>query len=128
MIFPTSLKKWIAVFRGEVSPILILLSVALGFWFGLTPGWYGVHVVLLALALILNVHVGIFLMFAAFGKGLCFAAAPVLFHVGKWTQGALSPVLDFFAALPIVGITDFTRYSVAGAFVLGPVLGVMRSL
>ena len=128
MIFPTSLKKWIAVFRGEVSPILILLSVAFGFWFGLTPGWYGVHVALLVLALILNVHVGIFLMFAAIGKGLCFAAAPVLFHAGKWTQGALSPVLDFFAALPIVGITDFTRYSVAGAFVLGPVVGVVCGL
>ncbi len=128
MILPISLKKFVAVFRGEVSPILILLSVALGFWFGLTPGWYGIHVALLVLALILNVHVGIFLMFAAIGKALCFAAAPVLFHVGKWAQGSLSPVLDFFAALPIVGITDFAQYSVAGSLIIGPVGGVVGGL
>ncbi|MBU0616399.1 MAG: hypothetical protein KKI02_01645, partial [Planctomycetes bacterium] len=128
MIIPPSLKKLVAVFRGEVSPNLILLSVALGFWFGLTPGWYGVHVALLLLALVLNAHVGIFLMFAAIGKALCFGAAPALFHVGKWAQGSLSPVLDFFAALPVIGITDFTRYSVAGAFVAGPVLGIVCGL
>jgi uncharacterized protein (TIGR03546 family) len=128
MILPTSLKKLVAIFRGEVSPILILLSVALGFWFGLTPGWYGVHVVLLVLALILNVHVGIFLMFAAIGKALCFAAAPVLFHVGKWAQGSLAPILDFFAALPIVGITDFARCSVAGSLIIGPVVGIVCGL
>jgi uncharacterized protein (TIGR03546 family) len=128
MILPGSLKKFIAIFRGEVSPILILLSVGLGFWFGVTPGWYGVHVFLLALVLVLNVHFGMFLVFAGFGAAFRFAAAPVLFYVGKWAQGSLSPVLDFFAALPVIGITDFARYSVTGSLIVGPLLGLVFGL
>ncbi len=41
MVIPRPIKKWLASFRGEVSPILILLSVMFGFWFGVTPGFYG---------------------------------------------------------------------------------------
>lgn len=128
MILPSSLRKFIGVFRGEVSPILILLSVALGFWFGLTPGWYGVHVGLLVLVLVLRVHIGIFAMFAGLGVAFRFAAAPLLFHTGKWMQHALSPVLDFFATLPVIGITDFARYSVAGSLLIGPLLGLVCGL
>ena len=35
-------KKMIAVFRGGLSPIIITLSICLGFTFGLVPGWTGV--------------------------------------------------------------------------------------
>lgn len=128
MILPRPLKKFVAIFRGEVSPILILISVMLGFWFGLTPGWYGIHAALLAVVLVLNVHVGIFLMFAGFGKTACFAAAPLLFHAGAWTQDALGGLLAILAAIPVVGITDFSRYSVAGAALLGPVIGLILGL
>ncbi|UCD28991.1 MAG: hypothetical protein JSV03_00465 [Planctomycetota bacterium] len=128
MLLPPQIKKFLAIFRGEVAPVMILLSTALGFWFGLTPGWYGVHVALLAIALILNIHVGIFLLSAALGKSLCYAAAPIMFHIGAWTQDALSPLLRFFAAIPIIGITDFTRYSVAGATLIGPLIGLLLGL
>lgn len=128
MLVPKPLGKFVAIFRGDVSPWLVLLSAALGFWFGLTPGWYGIHVVLLVAVLVLNVHLGIFLIFVGFGKTLCYAAAPVLYYVGKWTQAELGPVLDFFASLPIVGVTDFSRYSVAGALVLGPTIGLLCGL
>ena len=128
MFVPKPLGKFIAIFRGEVSPVLILLSVALGFWFGVTPGWYGIHVALLVFALILNVHVGIFLMSAAIGKAFCYAAAPVLFYVGRWTQELLTPLLDFLAVLPVIGMTDFARYSVAGSSLVGPLLGLAGGL
>jgi len=128
MLLPSSIRKVVAIFRGEVSPVLILLSVLLGFWFGLTPGWYGIHVALLVLALVLNVHIGIFLLFAGFGKALCFAAAPLLYHAGQWAQGALSPLLNLLGALPVLGVTDFSRYAVAGAAVLGPVVGLVCGL
>jgi uncharacterized protein (TIGR03546 family) len=119
------LKKIIAIFRGEVAPSLILLSVATGFWFGLTPGWYGIHLFLLAVALILNVHFGIFLLTAALSKAICAAAAPVMFHVGAWVQDTLSGWLTFLAGIPVIGFTDFSRYAVAAAMLVGPVVGLL---
>ncbi len=128
MLIPKSIKKWIAVFRGEVAPVLILLSAMLGFWFGFTPGWYGIHVALLVVALILNVHFGIYLIFAGIGKALCFAAAPVLYHTGAWTQHHLGWLLDLLAAFPVLGITDTSRYAVAGSLLLGPAIGLVLGL
>ncbi len=125
MFIPKPIKKWLAIFRGEVSPVLLLLSVLLGFWFGLTPGFYGLHVALLVLALIVNTHVGLFLVSAALGKSLALAAAPVLYHLGVFTQAELGPLLTLLAAIPIIGITDFSRYAVAGAVVAGPALGLI---
>lgn len=128
MILPRTIRKLIAVFRGDVAPVLVLLSVMLGFWFGLTPGWYGLHVGLLVVALVLNVNVGVFVLCAAAGKAVCFAAAPVLFHVGVWTQGTLPMLLSILAAIPIVGVTDFGRCAVAGATLLGPAVGLLAGL
>lgn len=125
MLIPKPIRKWLAIFRGEVSPVLLLLSVLLGFWFGLTPGFYGLHVALLVLALIVNTHIGLFLLAAALGKSLSLVAAPVLYHLGVFTQAELAPLLSLLAAIPIIGITDFSRYAVAGAVVAGPALGLV---
>lgn len=123
MVLPKPMKKWIAVFRGDVAPSLIVLSTLLGFWFGLTPGFYGIHVALLLLALVLNINFGIFLLTAGIGKAVCFAAAPVLYHAGAWAQRDLSGVLTWLTAIPVVGLTDVARYAVAGSLILGPVVG-----
>ena len=125
MLIPKPLRKFIAVFRGDVSPTFIFLSVALGFWFGLTPGWSGVHVALLVVALVLNIHAGTFILLAGLGKALCYAAAPLLYHAGCWSQAHLGGLFDGLASLPIVGITDFDRCAVAGATVLGPTVGLV---
>ena len=127
-ILPRPLGKFLAILRGQVSPVFVFLSVLLGFWFGLMPGWSGLHTVLVVVVLVLNVHVGLFLLSAGIGKALCFAAAPVLFHVGAWVQNYLSALLDFLAAVPVIGATDFSRYSLAGALVIGPVVGGVAGL
>ena len=64
MLLPRSIRKMLAVFRGSVSPVLIFLSIALGFWFGLIPGWSGFHTVIVAVVFVLNVHLGLFLLSA----------------------------------------------------------------
>jgi uncharacterized protein (TIGR03546 family) len=128
LLLPKPIRKVLAVFRGDVAPALVLISVSLGFWFGLTPGWYGLHVALLVLALVLNIHIGLFLITAALGKALSLAAAPVWYHLGKLAQEQLAPVFGLFAALPVVGLTDFSRFAVAGAVIAGPVLGVLGGL
>lgn len=128
MILPRFIRKLLAVFRGSVSPTFIFLSVALGFWFGLTPGWTGFHTVIVLAVLILNIHLGLFLLSVGVGKALCFAAAPVLFHVGSVVQSHLGALLRLLASIPIIGMTDFSKYSVAGALIVGPVVGVIAGL
>jgi hypothetical protein len=128
MILPGFIKKMLAVLRGGVSPVFIFLSVMLGFSFGLMPGWSGFHTVIVILVLALNIHTGLFLLSAGIGKTLCFAAAPVLYHAGALIQNYLSFLLRLLAAVPVIGITDFSRYSVAGAAILGPLLGGIAGL
>jgi len=128
MILPKTIRKFLAVLRGGVSPVIIFLSIMLGFWFGLVPGWSGLHTVLIIVVLVLNIHTGLFLLSSALAKSLCFAAAPVLYHVGAWIQSYLSFILRLLESVPLIGITDFNRYSVAGAVVLGPIIGGLAGL
>jgi len=125
---PKPIRKILKILRGGVSPVIIFISVVLGFTFGLIPGFSGLHAVLVALVFVLNIHLGLFLMSAALGKALCFAAAPVLYHIGAAVQGYLSPLLKLLAAIPIIGITDFSRYAVAGGIIAGPLVGAVAGL
>jgi len=125
MLIPRPFQKFIGILRGGVSPVLILLSAALGFWFGLMPGFYGIHVVLLVAVLLLNVNIGIFLLLAGLGEATAFAAAPVLYFAGKWLLTWVPGLFALLAAIPIVGLTDYSRYAVAGAVLLGPGIGLL---
>jgi len=120
---PKFIRRWLAILRGGVSPVIIFISTLLGFTFGLVPGFSGLHVAIIVLVLILNVHIGLFLMTFAAGKGLCFAAAPVLYHIGVGVHDYLAPLLRLLAAVPVIGITDLSRYAVAGGIVAGPIVG-----
>ncbi len=128
MILPRFIKKFLAIFRGSVSPVFIFLSVMLGFSFGLMPGFSGFHTIIVIIVLVLNVHVGLFLLSAGIGKTLCFAAAPVLYHAGAWVQTYLSFLLRLLASIPVMGLTDFSKYSVASTVILGPILGAIAGL
>jgi uncharacterized protein (TIGR03546 family) len=125
---PTPIKKLLKILRGGVSPVIIFISIMLGFTFGTIPGFSGLHAVLITLVFLLNVHLGMFLMSAALGKALCFAAAPVLYHIGMAVQNYLSPLLNFLAKIPIIGITDFRKYAVVGGLIAGPVIGIIAGL
>jgi uncharacterized protein (TIGR03546 family) len=125
---PKPIKKILKILRGGVSPVIIFISIMLGFTFGMIPGFSGLHAVLIALVFLLNVHLGMFLMSAALGKALCLAAAPVLYHIGMAAQDILSPLLKLLAKIPIIGITDFNKYAVVGGFIAGPVVGIIVGL
>ena len=125
---PKPIRKILTILRGGVSPVIIFISVMLGFTFGLVPGFSGLHVFLIALVFVLNIHLGLFIISSALGKALCFAAAPVLYHIGAVVQGYLSPILKLLAAIPIIGITDFSKYAVAGGVIVGPVVGAVAGL
>lgn len=128
MILPGFISKILAAFRGGVSPAIIFLSVLLGFWFGMVPGFSGFHVMLIVFMLVLNIPIGMLVFWGVLGRALCYAAAPVLYHVGFWMQGNTPFVFRAAESLPIIGLTDFSTYSVSGGFILGPVAGIIAGL
>ncbi len=125
MLLPGFVSKLLAVLRGNVAPPLIFLSTLLGIWAGMMPGWSGLHTVMVVLILVINVHVGLFILALGVGKAISLAAAPVLYHAGIWTHGHLAGVLAGLSSIPIIGITDFNRLAVAGGLVLGPIVGAV---
>lgn len=128
MLLPGFIRKLLAVFRGSVAPPLILLTVLLGFWIGMMPGWSGLHTFLLVVAFVVNVHIKLFLLSLAIGKALSLAAAPLLYHTGVWVHEYLSGLLAVLSAIPVIGITDFSNFALAGALVIGPVIGAVAGL
>ena len=92
------------------------------------PGWSGLHTVLAVIVLVLNVHIGLFILSLGVGKALSLAAAPVLYHTGVWVHGHLAGLLSGLSSIPVVGITDFNRLAVAGGLVLGPIVGAVCGL
>jgi uncharacterized protein (TIGR03546 family) len=128
VLLPRFVKKLLAVMRGSVAPPLIFLSVLIGFWFGLMPGFYGLHIALIVIVLVLNVNLALFLLSLGLGKAIALAAAPVLYHVGVWVQGNLAGLLSALASIPVIGITDFSRFALAGGLVVGPVIGAIAGL
>jgi uncharacterized protein (TIGR03546 family) len=125
---PPPIRKLLKILRGGISPVIIFISIMLGFTFGLIPGFSGLHAVLIVLVFLLNVHLGMFLLSAALGKALCFAAAPVLYHIGMAVHDNLSSLLKFLSSIPIIGITDFNTYAVVGGLIAGPVIGIVAGL
>ena len=128
MLLPRFIKKLLAVCRGSVAPPLIFMSVLLGFWTGLMPGWSGLHTALAVVVLILNVHIGLFLLTLGIGKALSLAAAPVLYHVGVWVHAHLAWLLEGLSSIPVVGMTDFSRFALVGSLILGPIVGAIAGL
>lgn len=128
MLLPRFVRKLLAVFRGNVAPPLILLTVLLGFWTGMMPGWSGLHTVLVMLVLVVNVHIGLFILSLGLGKTLSLAAAPVLYHLGIWAQEHLSGMLSTLSSIPVIGLTDFSRYALVGGLILGPIVGAVAGL
>ncbi len=128
MLLPGFIKKILVAFRGGLAPSLIFLSILLGFWFGMVPGFTGFHVVLIILMLLINIPIGMLIFWGVLGRALCYAAAPVLYHVGMWMQAHMPFVFRFLESLPIIGLTDFSIYSVSGGFILGPIVGIIVGL
>jgi uncharacterized protein (TIGR03546 family) len=128
MLLPRFVSKLLYVLRGNVAPPLIFLSVLLGVWLGLMPGWSGLHTALAVIVLVLNIHITLFILSLAFGKAVSLAAAPVLYHAGLWVHAHLAGLLSSLSSIPVVGITDFNRLALAGGLVLGPIVGAVCGL
>jgi len=119
------IRKLVALFRGQISPVLAGIAVGLGFCFGLIPGFSGIHALILIVLVLLNVPVGLFLLLAGLGKSLCLLMAPILYHIGLYIQDHVTWLLQILGMIPVIGLTNFNRPAVAGAVVGGPVCGII---
>ncbi len=128
MLLPRFISKLLAVLRGNVAPPLIFISTLLGFWAGIMPGWSGLHTVLLVIVLVLNVHIGLFILSLGIGKALSLAAAPLLYHAGVWMHAHAAGFLATLSSIPVIGLTDFNRFALAGALIVGPIVGAVAGL
>jgi uncharacterized protein (TIGR03546 family) len=125
MFLPSDIRKILAVLRGQISPVLAGLSVGLGLWFGLMPGFSGIHAILIVVLALLNLPIGGFLVSAGLGKTLSLAIAPVLYHAGTFVQAHGHGLISLLDRIPVVAITNFNRPALVGALVLGPIVGLI---
>jgi uncharacterized protein (TIGR03546 family) len=125
MILPGFISKILAAFRGGIAPGLIFLSVLLGFWIGMIPGFSGIHIALLILILLLNAPLTMVIFWALTSRGLCYAVAPLLYHCGKWIHTNVPSVIRILDSIPVIGLTDFNTFAIAGGLFIGPVIGAV---
>ncbi|MCF6159045.1 MAG: hypothetical protein E3K32_10865 [wastewater metagenome] len=128
MLLPRTIRKLLGVFRGSVAPPIIFLSVLIGFCLGLMPGFSGLHIVLIAAVLLLNIHIRLFMLSLVFGGIVSLSAAPLLYYTGMWIHNHFSGLLFILSSVPVAGMTDFSRYAMAGAVVIGPIIGAACGL
>ncbi len=124
MLLPRRLRKIIALFRGQASPLLVGLAIGLGFWFGLMPGFTGLHAVMLLCLVLVNLPTGLFLLSAGLGKSVSLAAAPLLYHAGGFLLDHAPWLVGLLSKIPIVGLSDFRVIALSGAIVSGPLVGI----
>jgi hypothetical protein len=122
------IRKLTALLRGQVSPVMAGIGVALGFWFGLMPGFSGLHAAVLILILLLNAPIGMFITFIGLGKAACLASAKPLYEFGAYLQEHASFLITITSKIPISGASDFSVAARDGAMVAGPVIGLVLGL
>jgi uncharacterized protein (TIGR03546 family) len=122
------IRKIVALIRGQVSPSLTGIAVGLGIWFGLMPGFFGIHWALLILLVLLNLPIGLFILSTGIGKALCYAGAPLLYKLGLFTTDHFDGLFTLLKKVPILAITDFSRPALNGALIAGPVIGAVLGL
>ncbi|MCP4453442.1 MAG: hypothetical protein GY809_18440, partial [Planctomycetes bacterium] len=122
------IRKLTALLRGQVSPIMAGIGVALGFWFGLMPGFSGLHAAVLVFILLLNAPIGMFITFIGIGKAACLASAKPLYEFGVYLQEHASFLITITSKIPISGASDFSVAARDGAMIAGPVIGLVLGL
>jgi hypothetical protein len=122
------IRKLTALLRGQVSPVMAAIGVTLGFWFGLMPGFSGLHAAVLILMLLLNAPFGLFILFMGIGKAACLALARPLYEFGAYLQEHVAFLITLTSKIPVAGASDFSVAARDGAMVAGPVIGLVLGL
>ena len=122
------LRKLFALIRGQVSPVMAGIGVCLGFWFGLMPGFSGLHGAVLILILLLNAPIGMFITFIGIGKAACLASAKPLYDLGVLLQEHVPFLISLTSKIPVAGASNFSIAARNGAMVAGPLAGALLGL
>ena len=105
-------RKLLKAFRGGSSFREIFLGVFLGFAIGMLPGASLTLMVLIAMLLLLNTNGAMAFVAFVIGKVLCYALAPITFHIGYFmihTLG-LSGLVAYCADTPVLALLNLDVY------------------
>lgn len=136
------LRKIGSVFRGNATPLQVLLATVLGGALGFVPGFFlpgdlgggllqapGLILLLLCLVLVLNANLAVFGLVTLVGKLLSLALLPVSYALGRWLIDG--PLQETFRGLVNGKVTAWfglEYYATAGGLVLGLVYGVLAGV
>ena len=136
------LRKIGSVFRGNATPLQVLLATVLGGALGFVPGFFlpgdlgggllqapGLILLLLCLVLVLNANLAVFGLVTLVGKLLSLALLPVSYALGRWLIDG--PLQETFRGLVNGKVTAWfglEYYATTGGLVLGLVYGVLAGV
>lgn len=115
------------VVSGGTQPREVALAITLGILAGFTTGWNLTLLAILALALLTNVSVEIFLGAWGAGLGLAWLLANVSERLGRFVLDQ-TPVGQLLASLEdarIVALLGWDEFALAGGVVIGMVLSLL---
>ncbi len=119
------IRKLGGVIRGGAALRAVFLGVLLGFAIGMIPG-FNLTLVICILALVLLSTNGAMAALAfILGKVLCFALAPVTFHIGHFMIHSLGlkGLVRWLADTPVLALLDWHVYCLMGALPVIIVVG-----
>jgi len=119
-----TLKKLWNALNYAGKPWQISLAIALAFVVGLTPISSIHNILILFLALILNIHFGIFLLFSAIFSGIGYMFDPIATNIGLslLTNSSLESLWTSLYNNPILRLTNFNNSTVIGSLVVSLLL------
>jgi uncharacterized protein (TIGR03546 family) len=136
------LRKIGSVFRGNATPLQVLLATVLGGMLGFIPGFFlpgdlggglmqapGLILLLLVLVLVLNANLGVFGLVTLVGKLLSLALLPVSYALGRWMiDGPLQGVFRGLVNGKVTAWFGLEYYATAGGVLLGLLYGVVAGV
>jgi uncharacterized protein (TIGR03546 family) len=131
-----------SVFRGNATPLQVLLATVLGGVLGFVPGFFlpgdlgggllqapGLILLLLSLVLVLNANLGVFGLVTLVGKLLSFVLLPASYALGRWlVDGPLQGLCRGLVNGKVTAWFGFEYYATVGGVVLGLVYGVLAGM
>ncbi len=118
-------RKLLKAFRGGSSFREIFLGLFLGFAIGMLPGASLTLIVLIALLLLLNTNGAMAFVALAIGKVLCYALAPLTFHLGYFmihTLG-LSGLVAYCGDTPVLALLNLDVYCMMASIPIVIIVG-----
>ena len=112
-------KSRLGFLNSSIRPSMIFISGILGLYTGIIPGFSGLHFIAIALLLLLNLNIAVFLSAFILGLIFEFAGASLFYHIGFFIAQNHPDLLTTLKSTPLLALGDYNRYCFTGAMMVG---------